>query len=332
MLRRAFLFVLLLALAPLASAQILRVADLNTQQVRALDRAKTVVILPGGILEEHGPYLPAYTDGILSERLTDEIARAVATKKPGWTVLIFPQVPLGASGSNELGGHFSFPGTYAVRPSTLRVIFMDLASEIGEQGFRWIFVVHVHGAPLHNRALDDAGDFFHDTYGGRMVHLWGLVPVLGGWGSALQSLSDAEKKEEGVSLHAGMDETSLLLYLRPELVSPAYKKAPVVTGHTLEESFDVTKSVDWPGYLGSPRLASAAMGKKIWNSFAAAAIEHTLKILDGADPAQFQRYADLLEKNTLYLGWINAAAERDAALSAKQSAWLARKAQKKSAP
>ena len=72
-------------------------------------------------------------------------------------------------------------------------------------------------------------------------------------------------------------------------------------------------------------VASAALGKKIWDSFAAAAIEHTLKILDGADPAQFQRYADLLEKNTLYQGWINAAAARDAALAAKQSAWLAKK-------
>lgn len=49
-----------------ARAQIVRVADLNTAQIRALDRTKTVVLLPGGMLEEHGPYLPAYTDGILS--------------------------------------------------------------------------------------------------------------------------------------------------------------------------------------------------------------------------------------------------------------------------
>jgi len=177
--------------------------------------------------------------------------------------LVFPQIPVGASGSNELGGHFTFPGTYAVRPGTLRAVFMDLASELGEQGFRWIFVVHVHGAPLHNRALDQASDFFHDTYGGRMVHLWGLVPVLGGWGQALQGLSAAEKQEEGVSLHGGMDETSLLLYLRPDLVSPDYRSAPVVTGHSLDESFAVTRAADWPGYLGSPRPASAAMGERI---------------------------------------------------------------------
>jgi hypothetical protein len=38
-----------------------------------------------------------------------------------------------------------------------------------------------------------------------MVNLWGLVPVLGGWGSAMQSMTDAEKRE-GESLHAGMDQ------------------------------------------------------------------------------------------------------------------------------
>ena len=212
-----------------------------------------------------------------------------------------------------------------MRPATLRAVFMDLASELGEQGFRWIIVVHVHGAPLHNRALDEASDFFRDTYGGRMVHLWGLVPVLGGWGQALQSLSDAEKQEEGVSLHGGMDETSLLLYLRPELVSPDYQSAPVVTGHSLEESFAVAKAADWPGYLGSPRLATAALGERIWRSFAAAATDHALRVLDGAHPTQFPRYADLLARNPLYQQWINAATAHEQELEGKQREWLGRR-------
>jgi creatinine amidohydrolase len=311
--------------ATTASAQVVRVVDMNTAQIRALDRAKTVVLLTGGMLEEHGPYLPAFTDGILSERLTQELAQAVVAQKPGWTALVFPQIPFGASGSNELGGHFVFPGTYVVRPTTLRAVFMDLAAELGDQGFRWIMVVHVHGAPLHIRAIDQASDFFHDVYGGRMVNLWGLVPVLGGWGRALESLSDAEKKEEGVSLHGGMDEHSLMLYLRPELVAPGYTQAPVVTGQTLQQSFDVAKAADWPGYLGSPRLASAALGENTWKSFAAAAIDHMVAVLNGADPVQFQRYADLLEKNPLYQEWIKATTAHDEQLDAKEREWLRRR-------
>jgi len=327
MLRRALCLALLFVTAAgaRAGAQVVRLADLNTTQIRALDRTKTVVFLPGGMLEEHGPYLPAYTDGILSERLTDELARAAVASKPGWTALVFPQMPAGASGSNELGGQFVFPGTYVVRPSTLRAMYMDLASELGEQGFKWIMVVHVHGAPLHIRSLDQAGDFFRDTYNGRMVNLWGLVPVLGGWGKVLGSLSDAEKKEDGVSLHGGLDEHSLMLHLKPELVAPGYKQAKAVTGQTMAESFSAARAADWPGYLGSPRLATAAIGKKIWDSFAAAAIEHMLAVLNGADPAQFQRYADLLEKNPLYQQWIAATTARDEALEAKERAWLARR-------
>lgn len=327
MVRRALCLALLFVTAAgaRAGAQVVRLADLNTTQIRALDRTKTVVFLPGGMLEEHGPFLPAYTDGILSERLTDELARAAVASKPGWTALVFPQMPAGASGSNELGGQFVFPGTYVVRPSTLRAMYMDLASELGEQGFKWIMVVHVHGAPLHIRSLDQAGDFFHDTYNGRMVNLWGLVPVLGGWGKVLGGLSDAEKKEDGVSLHGGLDEHSLMLHLKPELVAPGYKQAKAVTGQTMAESFSAARAPDWPGYLGSPRLATAAIGKKIWDSFAAAAIEHMLAVLNGADPAQFQRYADLLEKNPLYQQWIAATTARDEALEAKERAWLARR-------
>jgi creatinine amidohydrolase len=311
--------------ASAAGAQVLRIVDLNATQVRALDRSTTVVFLAGGMLEEHGPYLPAFTDGILSERLTGELAKTLVQNKPGWTALLMPAINFGASGYNEIGGHYVFPGTYVVRPSTLRAVFMDLGSELGDQGFRRIFVVHVHGSPLHIHALDEAGDFFHDTYGGHMVNLWGLVPVLGGWGRALTRLSDADRKEEGVSLHAGMDEHSLMLYLRPELVAPGYRNAPAVTGATTRESIDVAKRADWPGYLGSPRLASAALGEHIWTAFAAAAVEHMLKILDGADPAQFQRYADLLAKNPLFEEWITAGEARDAEREKKERDWIAQR-------
>jgi Uncharacterized protein, putative amidase len=38
-----------------SSAQIRQLAEMGTEQIRKLDRARTVILLPGGILEEHGP-------------------------------------------------------------------------------------------------------------------------------------------------------------------------------------------------------------------------------------------------------------------------------------
>jgi hypothetical protein len=46
-----------------AHTQILRLSDMNTDQIRALDRARTAVVIVGAPLEEHGPYLPSYADG-----------------------------------------------------------------------------------------------------------------------------------------------------------------------------------------------------------------------------------------------------------------------------
>ncbi len=319
---KLLLLVILVALP--VSSQVFHVGEMNTEQIRALDRAKTAVIIPGGILEEHGPYLPAFTDGYMSERLTRELAAAIAAR-PGWKALVFPLLPIGAEGSNSLGRKFSFPGSYTVRSATLRAVLMDLASELGEQGFRWIFIVHIHGAGLHNRALDDASDFFHDTYGGQMVHLWGLVPVLSAWGQALQGLSDAEKKEEGVALHGGMDETSLMLYLQPRLVAPAYRTAPVQTGQTMQASIAVARAANWPGYLGSPRLANGALGEKIWKALSASFISHALQILDGADPKKFQRYGELLTRVPAYAEADKDALAHEQAIAAKQAAWLTSK-------
>jgi len=53
-----------------AVCQILDVRDLNVDEIRSLDRQRTAVVLPGGILEEHGPYLPLYTDGCVTKYLS----------------------------------------------------------------------------------------------------------------------------------------------------------------------------------------------------------------------------------------------------------------------
>ena len=52
------------------AAQVVRIAEMNTRQIRALNLQKTVVLIPGGILEEHGPYLPSYTDGYAIDAYT----------------------------------------------------------------------------------------------------------------------------------------------------------------------------------------------------------------------------------------------------------------------
>src|SRR5262245_36587702 len=102
--------------------QNLDVRELNTAQIQALDREHTAVLLQGGILEEHGPYLPSYSDGYESEFIAARLAEAIVAR-PGWTVLRFPVIPLGTMPANEIGAKFTFSGSYPVRMTTLRSVY-----------------------------------------------------------------------------------------------------------------------------------------------------------------------------------------------------------------
>ncbi len=315
---RTFLFLLfLVATAGATRAQIHYVTQMNTEQIKALDRSRTVVLLPGGILEQHGPYLLSFSDGYFNEWVTQRLAEAIVAR-PAWRVVIFPTIPLGVGGANEIGRKHVFPGTYTVRSITLRSVFMDLATELGEQGFRWVFIVHAHGAPNHNRMLDQAGDYFQDTYGGRMVHLMGLMS--GGGGA--DGPSEAEKKEEGFSVHAGTAETSTLMFLRPDLVSSLVHQATLQTGQNWDDLIRLARAPEWPGYFGSPRLATAARGAEVVAGAAKTAIEYAMKILDGSDDRKILRFGDFASKSLPNVGIDRDAIEREREIQKKQQAWL----------
>lgn len=214
-----------------------------------------------------------------------------------------------------------FPGTFAVRTDTLRAVFMDLADELGEQGFRWIFIVHGHGAPNHNRALDQAGDYFHDSYGGWMVHLCGLLPVVAALDSALDT---ATHKQEGLAPHAGASETSVMLFVRPDLVSPLLSQAEPRASADWPALVRIAREQSWPGYFGSPQLATAAQGARIYRAVEATIVAHALKILDGGNPRDIPRFGDAARNNPENVAIDTDASLREKQMRHKQAEWLAR--------
>jgi creatinine amidohydrolase/Fe(II)-dependent formamide hydrolase-like protein len=309
----AALAALLTALSLGAHAQVQPLGSLNTEQLAAVDKSKTVVIIPGGILEEHGPYLPSYTDGYVSERQAQDVADAIVGR--GWRVLMFPELPLGSGGANELAAKYPFPGTYAIRLNTLRALYMDIADELGEAGFKWVFILHSHGAPNHNRVLDQACDYFNDTYGGHMVHITGGFGAFGSPDNPRKTLSKQAQDEDAESGHAGIEETSLLLFLRPELVSPDYKNAPARPAAGPNGMTDVAKRSDWTGYFGAPRYSSPEYGARLYHLLTGGMIKEALGMLDS--PAkQVSRRARPLR------GVDNAAIARDNAIEKRQQDWL----------
>lgn len=281
-------------ISPNSQPHIYHLKELNSNFILSLDKEKTVVLIPGGILEQHGPYLPSYSDGYWNERFTESLSHDIANK--GWNVVVFPVIPLGNSGANDVGHKYSFPGTYTVRFETLRSIFMDLAIELGEQGFKNIFIIHAHGAPNHQRALDQASDFFNDVYTGRMVNLFGLSPIMSQWFQAAKT--EEEDKQNGMCIHSGLEETSSMLFIVPHLVDNTYKNAPNYTGHDMDSLIQLAKKDDWKGYFGAPKLATASFGEKAWIANKNFYSEYVLGILSKKiNPDTVQRFEDEMKNS-----------------------------------
>jgi len=310
---------ILLSIRLTLPAQIYRAAEMTTADYRALDRSKTVVILSSGILEEHGPYMPAYTDGYISEALVRDVAAAVVAR--GWKVLIFPIIPLGSGGANELAAKYPFPGTFAVRLNTLRAVFMDLADELAEAGFRTVFIANNHGAPNHNRALDQACDYFKEVHGGQMIVLRGIsTPNTAKINAELRGLlSEQALKEDAYSGHAGIGETSLMLFLQPKLVDPDYTSAPAQTAPGFGDMITVAKNPDWTGYFGSPRFSTATYGALLYRSWSEQAVAQALQALEGTAPTVAGFAGNMVSPPDA------AALKRDEASANRQQEWLQKK-------
>lgn len=306
-----FLFISLVS-----NAQIYHLQELSTVQIEKLDHNNTIVLLPGGIMEEHGPYLPAFTDGYMNLALTDSIANAIV-KNTGMKVLIFPIIPLGNGGANEIGRKYNFPGSYTVRASTLRTIFMDLSSELGEQGFRKIFIIHMHGAPNHNHALDQASSYFNSQYNGRMVNVFNLAIELN-----KDFRANEVKKEDGFTVHAGVTEHSILYSLQPKFNNLIDRKAPPQTAKSPDDLSVVALKVGWPGYFGAPALASDQLGADTWKEWTKVIVSGVLDVLnnkyDFKKPTYYQLMSSQPSQNL-----VNADAEKhDKEREDREANWL----------
>src|SRR4030095_3089934 len=119
---------------------------------------------------------------------------------------------------------------------------------MGLQGFRKVFVISTHDAPNCNRVLDEAGEYFRDTYGGFMVNLNGLLALH----TAGPAPGAEQAKEEGLSLHAGASETSIELYLVPSLVQDGYRRAPAQAGADLAAPRRIARRPGWARDYRSP--------------------------------------------------------------------------------
>ena len=152
-----------------------------------------------------------------------------------------------------------------------------------------------------------------------MVSLSGLIYQQ----TQVSTRSEEEQREDAGSTHAGATETSLVLFLRPDLVSSAYKNAEPLPARDRKHQVEIAKASNWPGYWGSPRLASAAAGAARWKVSSSRWTELALRILDGFDYTQMKRFGDETAPSEPIGG--QTFRQHNQAIETKQQEWLKKK-------
>jgi creatinine amidohydrolase len=245
-----------------AHARIRNIEELTWPQIDALNRERTLFLLPIGAIEEHGPHLPVGADtlGVMYE--ATRVSRRLNRVLPGWNVVMMPPINYGQGGANQIGWILVHPGTYAIRQSTIRSMVADVGGHVAENGFKWIFVLNGHGGPLHNIAINEACDFVSETFSVTMLHLTALLRADAGIQSQGKKISEkyfspAELASFGMDVHAGVGETSGILAIRPDLVDAGYKALPNQAGQNFGELREIASRPGWQGYLS--RMAKVFM-------------------------------------------------------------------------
>ena len=102
-----------------------------------VQRDESVVFLPVGATEQHGPHLPLGTDHILA----DAVSRTVATKVGG---LVAPALSYGYKSQPKCGGGQHFCGTTSLDAATLIGQVRDTVREFARHGAKKLVLVNGH--------------------------------------------------------------------------------------------------------------------------------------------------------------------------------------------
>lgn len=159
-----------------------------------------VVILPVGSIEQHGAHLPVDVDIFMAESVALAAAQALSPEVP---VLVAPPIWTGISPH-----HMHFTGTLTLSVDTFSLVVCEVVTSMWRHGFRHILVLNGHGGndqTLKSTTLKLGAEGIEVA----AATYWDLAA------EELAELVEGERKKVG---HACEIETSLMLYLRQELV------------------------------------------------------------------------------------------------------------------
>jgi creatinine amidohydrolase len=215
-----------------------RVKEMTPIAVRERLALRPTLIVPVGTTEQHGPHLPLGCDTIIVERLADDLSARFG-------VLRAPALEYGVHTTTQ-----RLPGGAALRRRTLHRVMNELIESWEDgAGVREFVILTAQASEGHLEALstirlDAATVTVIDVFD---LDLSAIIPEAIG------------------PVHGGEADTSLLLYLAPELVRMdlAQDFAPPADGGRGRRWADRLLAAS-PGSIGYPTRASAQKGERLY--------------------------------------------------------------------
>ena len=176
--------------------------EMTWTDVRDYLRSNDMVIVPLGSTEQHGPHLPLGTDFYLALDTSKLISARTG-------VVVAPVVMAGYSFY-----HSGFPGTLSLKPETMEEVLYETAEMLVKYGFRRIMFFNYHGG---NNVIQEKLVY-------RINQTTEATAVAIGYGGPIQKIEDLEFFD----WHAGIEETSMILYFEPQLARMERAEKPAI--------------------------------------------------------------------------------------------------------
>jgi creatinine amidohydrolase len=176
--------------------------ELTAEELRAKAAADTIVVLPVGSVEQHGPHLPVGVDTIL----TGAVCKAAAERVGDGSVVVAPTLWCGMAEH-----HMPFGGTFTFDIPTYRAVLLAFLKSIERHGFRRVLIVNGHGGNT-NALQAFLPDFSRETDLAIMACTYFDMAE-----DAITSSLDDQTR----MMHACEVETSMMMAVAPDLVRTA---------------------------------------------------------------------------------------------------------------
>lgn len=161
------------------------------------DAGYSVAVLPWGATEAHNLHLPYGTDNYESSYIATESARRAW--EMGTRVVVLPTLPFGVN-----TGQQDIPLCINMNPSTQAMVLRDIAQSLEVQGIQKLVIINSHG-----------GNDFRQMIRELQLSCKVLISTINWWNCV-----DPKPFFDVPGDHAGELESSVMMEIAPELVSP----------------------------------------------------------------------------------------------------------------